>query len=161
MNIKNLRIVLVSCVLAFYGASIQAKTVTFSTFYGGTHVVQDSIFNINSSIFNYHFNIHGISPASAAPIIPSALSGLSGLISSSADAPALCYSASIFLIICNSGGSGTTLLETGGEGDGELPDTGGDGDNPILDSAAVPLPAAAWLLGSVLIGLFGAGRRKA
>ena len=48
--------------------------------------------------------------------------------------------------------------ETGGDDD--LPGTGGEGDG-LLPAAAVPLPAAVWLLGSALIGLFGAGRRKA
>ncbi|MFK8069041.1 MAG: hypothetical protein AB8D52_12420 [Gammaproteobacteria bacterium] len=91
-----------------------------------------------------------------SPYVGSYLLGFGNRPSASPTAPAPTPTTggdiSVITTDTNTGNNGGAVLG-GGSGNGDLP------TNPP-SSAPVPLPAAAWLFGSALMGLFASGKRN-
>jgi len=161
MKIKKMKILLVSCLLAFSVANTQAKTVPFNPsipynntlFLGtntmgletmGTNVIFNSIFQNNFS--SVLISGMGVSTPAVNTLNTSSENHFQFCTLYDLQCPSFIFSG------LEPGGDGESL-GTSGEGSGI-------GDQTLVPgSAPVPIPAAAWLFGSALISLLGVGRR--
>ena len=170
MKIKKLGIILVSCLLAFSVAKTQAATVSFrdwrvvvgvNEFVTGNEQLVGSnslaSWGLSAALGQFGYASPLLYEFSTLPNLASPQTvSVSKVELINAGNP--CYYIANRMLSCR---GPIELTLPGPEGDGILPESGDDGDDQVLDGAAVPLPAAVWLLGSALIGLFGSGRRKA